>query len=886
MIGLSMDQGNRLGIMRSLRHPRLRVDELSWVHIRYTFLIVFLILGGPIALAQSESPTALLRQFCSDCHDASAAEGDLVLQFDKSAWMRPDVLSDWESAHAMVSRGIMPPPDADQPTANQRARLLGWIDRQLVRYSPVGGTQLRRLSRKEYEKTIQAVFGLPQFRLSDGFPPDNELHGFDNQGESLVVSRSHLQAFADTAKRVADEFFAPPAASIPSRTLDVPANELVISYSSACLIDGAMRLASSGPNVVRHATWPTKFEAPASGRYKVSVTASSHYPATIETPRLSVSSMTPERTNVQLQQTLAIEDETPTEHHFEMDLDHGETVVFQYVNGPYDYDDKPRLAAFLEKLFQREPDLFSAWQSVGNLPRGGSGWARLKQELMRGNPKASEGEIDPERMNAFAKKLSSGNVNVGEMLVYKFFEEGPYVGIHSVRIEGPVEQYPDQDDVRVARQRARLMGKLNQDDEASLESFFDQLLSDAFRRRSTERETQLYVSMVRREVERTGSFHAGMHLAIRTCLISPSFLYRSVGPGMLNDEELASRLSYFLTLGPLDASLRKAAASGRLSQPAILRKEASRLLHDQQISEAFVQDFTRQWLTLDTIDLLMPDKRLIRNFTAKHREGMQQEVQQTFRYILDNDLPVTDFIAPDFLFTNDAIGWDVYELDMFKPPGKKQKPSFKRGMQRVSIDAGGRHGGLLSMAAVMMATANGVDTQPVLRGVWVLDNILGTPPPDPPKAVPALTPDTAGATSPKDMLAAHMADQSCANCHREIDPLGFVLENYDPIGRWRENYPRTGNSKKSKPIPVDAAGEMPGGVPLSDVTDLKRWLAENPQPFARCVSEKLLAYATGRPLNYRERKIVASLVQQHMESGRGFRDLVLSLIDSEIFRQK
>ena len=194
------------------------------------------------------------------------------------------------------------------------------------------------------------------------------------------------------------------------------------------------------------------------------------------------------------------------------------------------------------------------------------------------------------------------------------------------------------------------------------------------------------------------------------------------------------------------------------------------------------------------------------------------------------------------------------------------------------------------MPAVLMATANGVDTQPILRGVWVLENILGTPTPDPPNSVPALTPDTRGTKNPKERLAAHMASESCAACHKSIDPLGFVLENFDPIGRWREHYPRyleqNGKTSRTDGLEIDSTGMLPDGQELADIQDLKRWLKRNPEPFVRCISEKLLAYATGRQMSYRERKIIADIVRSQAANEYRFRDLLLTLVQSDIFRTK
>ncbi len=261
---------------------------------------------------------------------------------------------------------------------------------------------------------------------------------------------------------------------------------------------------------------------------------------------------------------------------------------------------------------------------------------------------------------------------------------------------------------------------------------------------------------------------------------------------------------------------------------------------------------------------------------------MTEEVWRTFAWVLDENLPASELIAPDFVFTNDAVAKDIYQFDDVKSrAGKKTK------LRQIKVERDSHRGGLLCMPALMMATANGVDTQPVLRGVWVLENILGSPPPDPPNAVPALTPDTASALTVKERLAAHMADASCATCHREIDPVGFALENFDPVGRWRDHYPRyvekKGRVKAVDGMPVDATGVLPDGPPITNVRDLKRWLADDPEPFVRCLSEKLLTYATGRSLNYRERKLIAKVVATQEANQYRLMDLIVALVQSDVF---
>ena len=272
----------------------------------------------------------------------------------------------------------------------------------------------------------------------------------------------------------------------------------------------------------------------------------------------------------------------------------------------------------------------------------------------------------------------------------------------------------------------------------------------------------------------------------------------------------------------------------------------------------------------------MPDNKLIKKFTFAMREGMKEEVVTTFREILVNNMSCREFIDPDFIYTNSAVGKDIYNL-------KKVPKTGKGKLGKVSIPRGTTQGGILSMPAVMMATANGVDTQPVLRGVWILENVLGTPPPEPPKNVPALPPDTADAVGPRAKLAAHMDTASCQSCHEDIDPMGFVLENFDAVGRWRTAYPKKGKIKSMK---VDASATMPNGTKLNDVRDLKRFLVKNPEYFTGCLARKLMSYATGRQLNYREKKIIGEIVAKNIATGNKFQDLLLDLIDSEVFRAR
>ncbi|MEM1296130.1 MAG: DUF1592 domain-containing protein, partial [Verrucomicrobiota bacterium] len=354
-------------------------------------------------------------------------------------------------------------------------------------------------------------------------------------------------------------------------------------------------------------------------------------------------------------------------------------------------------------------------------------------------------------------------------------------------------------------------------------------------------------------------------------------LYRGQREGQLDDFDLATRLSFFLTSSPPDSSLKKAAANGTLSNPTTLEEQARRLLKHNRVKN-FLSSFTGQWLDLRVLPDIMPDSRLL-NWTDKDLDAVIAETELFVKEILEENHPIETFIDPTFTYLNKRNA----KLYGIKFPNSDT-------MARVDIEPGGRHGGILGQASIMMATANGVDTQPVLRGVWLLENVLGDMVPEPPSNIPAVEPDTTGAKSIRELLAKHNADASCASCHKKIDPPGFALENFDPVGRWRDFYPvyeKVGTKVVRKDgLPVDAAGTMKDGTTLNDVTDLKRYLVENIDIFGNCLSEKLLVYATGRDLGFGDEKEVERIVREVRDSGNGFQDLIVALVLSESFRTK
>lgn len=857
---------------------------------------IFLLIAKPhAAVGQSgEKPnlptdvqgTNFLNKYCSDCHTGDHAEGEF--RFSASAaipWTEPRTAEAWEQVEVMVRRRMMPSPEADQPSAEEREQFLFWLDHRLMEHGRLGGTVLRRLSRREYGNTIRSVFGFRQFEVSDDFPPDSTFDGFDNHGQSLVTAPGHLESLVTHAVAVADRLYPPKRPTAKFRRVHLSSDDLVISYSSAFKVDGAMRLGSSGANFRRNATWPSRFEAPVRGVYRIHVKAHAVNAPAEHQPEIRLGSMKDNssvNSNIDQQPLPQSDDQTVS---FQATLDRGQSFSLLYANGAFRYDDKKELAVFLKDFLATRPDIAAAWDRVGNPARGGNGWKQVQQEIAKGDLPLPDYKRDSKKLLNLIKRMSSKNVNTGETLVYHFFENGPAVAIQEVIVEGPLEVLPDAQQIREQQERERILKDWHgRSGSIDTEAGMQILLSKLFRRPATLEEVKRYSQLVEDESARTQSAEEGWHLAIRTALISPAFLYRNITePHDINHHHVATRLAYFLTSGPPGDHLTQLATDGKLQNLDILRQEARRLLGQQ-----FIEDFCRQWLHLSTLDSLMPDARLMAEFTDEHREAMVEEVYRTFTFVLKENRPVIDLIAPDFVLANSLLAKDIYQLESPEFGNKTKRNRWVR----VSVPRDGRHGGLICMAAISMATANGVDTQPVLRGVWMLENILGSPPPEPPDAVPALTPDTSAAITVKERLAAHMSDASCATCHREIDPVGFALENFDPVGRFRSHYPiyetvRKGNRSRTVvrngPL-VDATGALPDGTVLQDVTDLKVWLKDHPRQFAECLSHKLMTYATGRKLSYREKQILNDIVEELHESDElRMQNLLQALITSEVF---
>jgi hypothetical protein len=335
---------------------------------------------------------------------------------------------------------------------------------------------------------------------------------------------------------------------------------------------------------------------------------------------------------------------------------------------------------------------------------------------------------------------------------------GPALDVMRVSVTGPSRVVTSQKvRARMARSKVFLDRRSDEiSDLAFAERFLLEFLSKAFRRPIDEKQLDEHLRLVRthRESFPAKRIEDALHLVIRKAMLSPSFLFREFRSAGLDDFELASRLSYFLTSSPPDEKLIFLASQGELSHPATLQKETRRLL-SQPDRQEFVRHFTGQWLGTRKLKDIMPDSRLLK-FYDPDRQALIKETELFFDEMLVENHSLGHFIDPGFSFRNQNLN-KIYGGDL---KGNE--------MQRVTFPKGERQGGLLGLASIMMATANGVDTHPVHRGVWLLENVFGQPTPPPPADVPSIAPDTTGTTTMREKMMAHQADVSCARCHQKL----------------------------------------------------------------------------------------------------------------------
>jgi hypothetical protein len=351
-------------------------------------------------------------------------------------------------------------------------------------------------------------------------------------------------------------------------------------------------------------------------------------------------------------------------------------------------------------------------------------------------------------------------------------------------------------------------------------------------------------------------------------LCSPQFLYLKEKPGPLDDFAIASRLSYFLWSSMPDAKLFELARAGKLHEPAELDRQIERMLKDPKAA-AFIRHFTSAWLRLDKLGKMPPsggDYQFYKNL--KVEPMLLKQVTTYFEDILTTNGRIAQFIDSDYTYMNQVLGKWIYRREDIR--GAR--------LRKVKLNDP-RRGGIFTQPGIMTATANGVDTSPVIRGTWVLENVLGTPPQPPPPDIEPLPTDTRGAATIRERLDLHRKNESCASCHAKIDPMGFAFENFDVVGRWRDRY-------RGVNEPIDTTSITTTGREIADIVDFKKMLKEREPRIMQCLTEKMLTYATGRRLEATDRGEINRIIRDLGKNQNRLRDLVHLVVKSDLFLNK
>ena len=766
---------------------------------------------------------ALLAGHCAACHGGSAASGGLDLAALASEGLTPGTSETWERVRQKLAGGEMPPRGSPRPPAGGVRETVDWIragiDRIDADVAPdPGRVTARRLNRAEYNNSVRDLLGL-DLRPADRFPPDDSGYGFDNVADSLSLPPSLMEQYLAAAERlVRRALFGPPAIE---------------------------------PTVVRH-------QPP---------------------PRWGVDGGNNERFLGQLPYTLRDYDLTGLSHPSALHAAH-----FFPASALYDFrispeGNRPRPSDPFEGVVWIDGRRVASVELVASdSPTGMEGedrhvrlWVEAgHRRIALAVPRIYEGL--PARYGG-RNPTAKPQPQPGDGNWSKRMERPPRITdvrfrFNYLEIAGPyeVERSPPRQSLR----RILVCGHLDGGHSAACKrEILAAFARRAYRRPIAASEADRLVALANRA--RPDDFRESLAVGLQAILVSPSFLFRiEADPPqgeerLLGDYELAARLSYFLWSTTPDEALLQAAARGELSAIGGLRAAARRMLRDPRTSQ-LARNFGGQWLQFRALESARPDSDRYARFDEYLRRSMERETELFFESAVREDRSVLDFLDAPYTYLNE-------NLSRFYGIGRVRGPDFRR----VDLSGTGR-GGLLTHGSVLTVTSYPTRTSPVLRGKWILDNLLGDPPPSPPGDVPAL--DEAAADAPgslREQLERHRADPACASCHARMDPLGFALENYDAIGRWR----RAEGGRE-----IDASGELPDGRALSGPDDLLAILGGEREAFARALAGRMLVYALGRGIEPADGPAVRAIARRMRENEYRFSSLVLGIVESAPFRRR
>ena len=834
-------------------------------HTPLIFLAVSVWLTRPASAQTSANLKERLGPFlsahCTDCHDASESKGGLDLDALTWAPEQPENLRQWIRVHDKIESGEMPPKRKTRPPGGDIAQALSLLRVDLqeasrARQRTSGRVVARRLNRVEYANTLHDLLGVDT-PLLDLLPADASKGGFDTVAEAHHLSDAHLERYLEAAEIALNEATVS-TNEPPTKKIRTDFNETWHSrYSGFANLnwthspEGLLAIRFNGTDTPEGelASWSPPVP---NARYRFRIRAKAmfdHDPAA-ETTKWT-------RRGPALPDSFYTQDPHTADWHRRRSI----TLLVGLA-------DWPRTGVVTENAyFEASPFEFREFEYEARVPVGKT----LLVAPFRAVPETPD-----------ERAMIRGICAVVEWIDIEgpIYDAWPPAG-HRL-LYGDLPLAPD-----AARQNigARVQSNAPEKDARRLLGNF---LSQAFRRPLEAGELDDYTRFFVGRLREGGSFDQALRAAYKRALCSPHFLFLREEPGPLDDHALACRLSYGLTGGPPDHALRALADQAELHKPQVLWNETERLLNSPKASR-FVRHFLDNWLNLRDINFTQPDTKLYPEFEHFLQSSMVAETGAFFEELLKANLGVSHFVQSDFAMLNERLAEHYCIPDI-------------RGeiIRRVLLPRGSHRGGFITQGAVLKVSANGTSTSPVVRGAFLLDRFLGTPPDPPPPNVPALEPDIRGAQNIRDQLQKHRDQAVCAGCHAKMDPLGFALENFDVTGRWRTNYRVIPESAKDKVVKtpgvdnryyatgpeVKSADCFPDGTRFENIDEFRQTLAAHAETIARCFVEKLVAHLTGATPEFADREVIEALCRETAPGGFGVRSLLHAVVQSRLFTHK
>jgi hypothetical protein len=800
-------------------------------------IVIALLSGGVFALSRLGAQTAptdprkFLDTYCISCHNQRLRVAGLALDTLDVTQLSANA-EIWERVIAKLRQAAMPPPGNPRPDAATYRTVAGALENEIDRAwaaNPNPGRigAVHRLNRSEYNNAIRDLFAL-DVDVKPLLPGDETADGsFDNFADVLSISTAHLERYMSVAREVTRLAAGLPPTRPTLQRFEIPLHVLQDDRQSEDLPFG-----SRGGLAI-----PYNF--PVDGEYLIKVRLQRQYQDYLK--------------GMGWAQQLDIRVDGKLIKRFSV----GGKAQGRAAAASYAGDGEPGFAG--------DPE----WEIYMQLTGDAGLEVRIPVEAGRrvvGVTFVRE-MWEPEGL---PQAVQRGRV-IGNDQVYM-----DYANVGSVQIGGPYEPRGIAKDTPSRRAIFVCEPKAASEERSCATQILSRMARLAYRRPAAKADVDTLLGFFAEGRRDGNSFDAGIQFALERMLVDPDFLLRvyrdpvsAKGVYRLNDTELASRLSFFLWGSIPDDRLLTLAEKGELTKPATLEKEVRRMLADPRAIDALVQDFAAQWLNLRRIEEAVVDPDRYPTYDLSLIKGFREETELFVASNLREDRGVAEMLDADYTFVNERLARH------YGIPGV-----YGTRFRRVNLPDHAQRGGLLSQGSLLVTTSYPDRTSPVLRGKYLLDNIFGLPVPPPPPGVDTTLETKPGVIPPtiRERLAQHRKDPTCNSCHAVIDPVGFALENFDVIGGWRT----IDESGK----PVDAMGTTANGTKVDGLAGLRALLLAEPEQFPRTVTEKLLAYALGRRLEYYDRPAVRKIVRDAAAQNYRWSAIVLGIAQSPTFQMR